>query len=125
MITNFPELGIIRSGESFKLSCSASGVPTPSIQLYRNNEEIFKFTSGSVSLDETNANARVHHGTYNCTANSISKTTGKPFPTASESIQVIVQGLSAWSLCYGATITMIYSVLMPHPLYYMQVCLRK
>ena len=95
-ITAFPEVDPIKDGESLNLLCSASGVPTPSITIYRNGEEVVSFLGGSVKQTITSASAKNDHGTYSCNASSTSRTTGQPFPDASKSIQVIVQGLNAY-----------------------------
>lgn len=92
-ITEFPEVDPIRVGEDFDLSCSADGVPTPNITIYKDDTEISSFTGRSVQLTITSATARKDHGKYTCIVNSISKTTGQQFPIDSRSIQVIVQGL--------------------------------
>lgn len=96
-ITAFAEVDPIKDGESLYLFCSASGVPTPSITIYRNGEEVVGgFPAGSLVYTTTSASAKHDHGTYSCNASSTSRTTGQPFPIASKSIQVIVQGLNAY-----------------------------
>jgi len=92
-ITEFTELDPIRVGKDLTLSCSADGVPTPTITIYKDDEEILSLR-GSVQHKITSATVK-DHGNYTCNVNSISKTTGKPFPVDSRSIQVIVQGLYA------------------------------
>ena len=73
--------------------CNVSGIPRPSVTIYRNGKEVAGPFSGSLGHTITSASAKNDHGTYNCNASSISTATGLPFPTASKSIQVIVQGL--------------------------------
>ena len=103
-ITAFAEVDPIKDGENLYLVCSASGVPTPSIAIYRNGEEVVSFLGGSVEQTITSASAKNDHGTYSCNASSTSRATGQPFPIASKSIQVIVQGLNAY-LVYQSCLT--------------------
>ena len=89
-ITEFPEVGPLRIGDPLHVFCSASGIPLPTIRLFINDKEVFK---GSLSVAHvTSATIRNDHGTYKCVASSNSRATGEPFPTASKSIEVIVQG---------------------------------
>ena len=92
-ITKFPEVGPFRAGDPLHVFCSASGIPSPTIQLFINDEEILVFHGAlSVTHNVTSTTIRNDHGTYKCVASSNSRATGQPFPTASKSIEVIVQG---------------------------------
>ena len=93
-ITAFPEIGPIRTNADFVVSCRAIGVPSPVATLYLNDEEIFGGFTPVVHHKVTNA-GRSDNGTYTCTASSISKITGQPFPLVSRMIEVLVQGLQA------------------------------
>ena len=90
-ITEFPEVGPLRIGDPLHVFCSASGIPSPTIQLFINDEEAFKGPL-SVTHRVTSVTIKNDHGTYECVASSNSRATGEPFPTASKSIEVIVQG---------------------------------
>ena len=98
----FEEVDPIEDGSELHLLCSASGIPTPSITIYRNDEKVSgPLPGGSLEYTVTSASAKNNHGTYSCNASSISNITGLPFPTASKSIQVIVQGLIKHPVQYG------------------------
>ena len=71
--------------------CSASGIPSPTVQLFINDKEIFQ-GSLSVTYNVTSATIKDDHGTYKCVASSENRATGQPFPAASKSIEVLVQG---------------------------------
>ena len=90
-ITKFPEIGPFKVGDPLYVFCSASGVPSPTITLFINDEEAFQGPL-SVALNVTSATIKNDNGTYKCVANSNSRATGQPFPTASKLIEVIVQG---------------------------------
>lgn len=90
-ITKFLVVGPFRVGEPLHVFCSASGIPSPTITLFLNDEKIFQGAL-SVTLNITSATIRNDNGTYRCMASSTSRATGEPFPSASKSIEVLVQG---------------------------------
>ena len=68
--------------------------------MYRigSNNEIYVITDsarGSFQYTVTSATSKDDHGTYYCNASSTSTATGQSFPTASKSIEVLVQGIYA------------------------------
>ena len=94
-ITEFQEIGPVRIGANFVLSCHSTGVPSPIATLYFNDEKVFGGILSVVNHTVTNAGIG-DNGTYNCTAISISKITGQPFPAVTKTIEVVIQGLQAF-----------------------------
>ena len=90
-ITDFPEVGPFKVGEPIHVFCSASGVPSPTVTLFINGEQTFEGPL-IVVHNITSATTKNDHGTYKCVARSISRATEQPFPAASKSIQIVVQG---------------------------------
>ena len=92
-IINFTEVDPVKVEEPFNLFCSAKGFPSPIIVLYKDDEKILGIPEGFDEITHSVTSAKLKdNGTYTCNASSNSRAIGGPFPVATKSVHVIVQG---------------------------------
>jgi len=83
----------IKVGDTLSLVCCARGLPSPTIALYKDGIIILKNPEELDKLNYTVTSAKLKdNGTYTCNASSTSRVNGRPYPVATKSIEVVVQG---------------------------------
>jgi len=93
IIVEFAEVDPVIVGDTVNLICSAKGVPSPTIVLYKDGVNILKNPEGFDKLIFSVTSAKLKdNGTYTCNASSISRSIRGPFPITTKSIEVVVQG---------------------------------
>ncbi|XP_065904635.1 receptor-type tyrosine-protein phosphatase S-like isoform X2 [Dysidea avara] len=91
-IVEFAEVDPVKVEEPFNLLCSANGVPSPTIVLYKDGDKIQENPEGFDQITHSVTSATLKdNGTYTCNASSNSRAIGEPFSVATKSIEVMVQ----------------------------------
>lgn len=79
-------------GDTIDIVCSARGVPSPTIVLYKDGVKILENKGFDEIFFSVTSSKLKDNGTYTCNASSISRAIRGPFPIATKSIEVVVQG---------------------------------